>query len=83
MIGSTRAIRRAEALRHDALAAECAGVPEDDRPVAGVVLVEGDALVGMTEKLRQVRLRSSIGMRRRSSPSSSSRSNAQSTAAAS
>jgi hypothetical protein len=27
-----------------------AGVPEDDRPVAGVMLVEGDALMGMTEK---------------------------------
>jgi hypothetical protein len=28
-------------------------VPEVDRAVAGTVLVEGDALVGMIEKLRQ------------------------------
>ena len=30
MVGSSRAMRRAEALRHDALAAERAGVLEDD-----------------------------------------------------
>ena len=70
---------RAEALRHDALAAERAGVLEDDRSFARVVLIEGDAFMGIA----RMRLRSSIGVRRRSSPSSSRRSNAQSTAAAS
>ena len=44
--GSARAIRRAEALRHDALAAEGAGLLEDDRSIACVVLVEDDALTG-------------------------------------
>jgi hypothetical protein len=53
MIGPARAIRRAGALRHDALAAKCAGVLEGDRAVARVVLVEGGALMGMTEQLRQ------------------------------
>jgi hypothetical protein len=53
LIGSAGAIRRAEALRHDALGAECAGVLEDDRSLARVVLVEGDGLGAVTQKLRQ------------------------------
>jgi hypothetical protein len=47
------AVWRAESLRHDALTAERAGMPEDDRAVVGVVLIEGDAFMGMTQKLCQ------------------------------
>ena len=43
----------AELLRYDALTAERAGMPEDDRAVVGVVLIEGDAFMGVTGKLRQ------------------------------
>jgi hypothetical protein len=56
MIGSARAIRRAELLRHDALAAERAGVLEDCRAVASMVLVERDTFMGVTQKLRQYSL---------------------------
>jgi hypothetical protein len=53
VIGPTGAVGRAEALRHDALAAERAGVLEEHRAVAEVMLVEGDALLGAVQKLRQ------------------------------
>ena len=82
-VGAAGSVGRTEPLRHDTLAAERAGLLVDDRAVARVVLIEGDAFMGVTESFARMRLRSSIGVRRRSSPSSSSRSNAQSTAAAS
>jgi hypothetical protein len=63
MIGSTRAIPRSEALRHDTLAAESAGVLEDDRPVASVVLVEGDAFMGVSGARRRRRRRHPVRCR--------------------
>jgi hypothetical protein len=63
LIGSAGAIRRAEALRHDALAAERAGVLEDDRPVASVVLVEGDAFMGVSGARRRRRRRHPVRCR--------------------
>jgi hypothetical protein len=45
VIHSAGTVRRAEALRHDALAAEIADVLVDDGAVANVMLVESDAVV--------------------------------------
>jgi hypothetical protein len=42
LLRSTGAVRRAEPLRHDALAAEFAGLPIDDIAVADIVRVERD-----------------------------------------
>ena len=43
----------AEAFRYDALAAQGAGVPEDDRAVAVEVLVEGDAVIRAAKEIGQ------------------------------
>jgi hypothetical protein len=53
VVSTAGSIGGAEALRHDTFAAERAGVLEDDRPVGGILLVEGDTFVGVNEKLRQ------------------------------
>jgi hypothetical protein len=45
--------QRASSLRHAALAAERTGVLKDHLAVAEVMLVEGDALLGAGQKLRQ------------------------------
>src|SRR6516225_7136741 len=42
-IGATGSVRRAKPLRHDALASERAGVLVDDRAIAAVMLIEGNA----------------------------------------
>jgi hypothetical protein len=52
-VGAAGSVGRTEPLRHDTLAAESAGVLVDDRSVARVVLVEGDAFMGMIEKVCQ------------------------------
>ncbi len=54
VIDPSRAVQRAEPLRHDALAAETASVLVDDRTVALIMLVQGDAklrALQRTEKL--------------------------------
>jgi hypothetical protein len=53
-ISAARAIRRAEALRHDALAAEHAGVLVDDRAVGIVMLIVGDACMRVAQELGQL-----------------------------
>ncbi len=45
MIDAAGAVGRTEALGDDALTAERAGVPEDDRAVAVEMLVEGDTVI--------------------------------------
>ncbi len=60
-VGAAGAVGRAEALRHDALAAEREDVLEDDRAIAAVVLVERDPVVGMVKSFARTPLRSSIG----------------------
>jgi hypothetical protein len=52
-ISAAGAIGGAQALRHDALAAERAGVLVDDCAAAGVVLIERDAPVRMAHELGQ------------------------------
>jgi hypothetical protein len=79
-VSAARAIKRPEPLGHNALAAEPAGVLEYDLAVALVVLIEHNAGMRGANQLGQLRLRSSIGLRRKSWPSSSIRSKAQSTA---
>jgi hypothetical protein len=44
MRGAAGTVERAEPFRHDALAAESAGVLEDDGPIAGKVFIQGNAL---------------------------------------
>ena len=51
--GAAGAVSRAEPLRHDALAAELAGLAIDDRAGADVMLVERDAGVRLTQQLSQ------------------------------
>ena len=53
MVDPAGAVRRPTALRHDALAAERAGVFEEERAGAVVVLIEGDGLIGLAQKLCQ------------------------------
>jgi len=62
------------------LAAELAGLPIDDFALADGVRVERDAGPRRAQQLASPALRTSTGSRRRSSPPSSSRSKAQSTA---
>src|SRR5215510_10756593 len=50
MVDAAGAIRRAEPLRHDALATESAGVFEDSRSIASEMLVEGYAVASIMEK---------------------------------
>jgi hypothetical protein len=80
-VGAPGAVGRAEALRDDTLAAKRADVLEHDRALAAVVLVENDASCGSRSSVASAALRCSTGVRRRSSPSNSIRSKAQSTAA--
>ena len=51
MVDPAGAIGRAEALRHDALATERAGVLENGRAVALVMLIEGDPVAGVSEQI--------------------------------
>jgi hypothetical protein len=53
VIDAAGAVGRTEALGDDALTAERAGVPEDDRAVAVEVLVEGDAVIRAVEEIGQ------------------------------
>jgi hypothetical protein len=78
VLRSARAVRRADPLRYDALAAELAGLLVDDLAVADVMM-PGDGL--RSKSWVSPALRISIGSLRKSSPSSSSKSKAQSTAA--
>src|ERR1700751_988884 len=82
MRNSTGAVRRAKPLRHGALATELTCRPVDARTVVLEILIEYDAQMRTLEQLGEHALRFSIGWRRKSLPSSSSRSNAQSTAEA-
>jgi hypothetical protein len=69
-------------LGHDALAAEFARLLVDDIAVADVVLIKRNSgMAPAQQQLHKPSLRSSIGKRRKSCPSSSSKSKAQSTAA--
>lgn len=56
MVDSTGAVRRTQPLRDDVLAAEGAGMFEEDCASTVVVLVEGDTLMGAAQKPRQGRL---------------------------
>ena len=77
MSRATRSVGRAEPLRDDALAAERARFLENCRRRRLEVLVENQADdAGFAAAGPEPRLRCSIGTRRKSSPSSSSRSNA-------
>ena len=51
MVDAAGAVLRAEPLRDDALAAERAGVLEDDRAVALEMLIERDAVAGVSEQI--------------------------------
>ena len=53
MVEAATAIGQSEPFRHNALAAQGAGVPEDDLADAVEVLVEGDTVAGVAEKDRQ------------------------------
>jgi hypothetical protein len=50
---SAGAVRRAEPLAHDSLAAQLAGLPVGDIAVADVVLVDGDARMRRAQQLDQ------------------------------
>src|SRR5262249_28711026 len=74
-------VARAEPLRHDAFEAHLAGVPEYALAIVGEVLVQTQTRKAPTQPARERRLamgalRVSMGSRRRSWPSSSSRSKA-------
>ena len=51
VVDPTGAIGRAEALRHDAFATERAGVLENGRAVALVMLIERDPVAGVSEQI--------------------------------
>jgi len=76
MSGAAADIRRAEPLRHNALAAELAGVAVDDVAAVLEVLDQPQPDPTAVQQARQRPLRVSIGSRRKSWPSSSSRSKA-------
>jgi hypothetical protein len=76
MSGAAADIRRAEPLRHNALAAELAGVAVDDVAAVLKVLDQPQPDPTAAQQARQRPLRVSIGSRRKSWPSSSSKSKA-------
>ena len=81
-VSAPGAVRRAQTLRHDALAAERTSLAVDDRAIRDkCALNTMPAGLPRSSDLR-VLLRISSGSRRKSSPSSSSRSKAQRTAVA-
>jgi len=51
--GAAGAVRRAEPLRHNVLAAELAGLPVDNVAVADIVLVDRDARMRTAQQLGQ------------------------------
>src|SRR4029079_18047306 len=56
VIDPTSAIRRSEPFRHDAFAAKGAGVLKDRRAVSCEMLVKGDTVAGLVDKLSETAL---------------------------
>jgi hypothetical protein len=71
---------RAEPLGYNAFATERTGVPKDGSAIAGEMLVKRQTVVNASEEIGELLL---AVLQRRSTPSSSTRSKAQSTAASS